>query len=128
MSQRSFKHLICPVVVVKVTEAEIRGDNQADALRDEFLAIATQTGAVFVVLDFQTVTFLVSTGIRPLLSLNRYLHDKGGRLVLCNLNDNIREIFEQTRLISTSGATQVVFEVQPDVPTAVASLYKGAGQ
>jgi anti-anti-sigma factor len=125
MSEPSIKHLVCPVVVVKVTEAQIRGDSLSDALRDEFLAIATQTGATYVVLDFQAVTFLVSTGIRPLLSLNRYLHVKGGRLVLCNLNENIRELLEQTRLISTAGATHVVFDAQPDVPAAVAALYKG---
>ena len=125
MSEPSFKHLVCPVVVVKVTEAQIRGDSLSDALRDEFLALATQTGAVYVVLDFQAVMFLVSTGIRPLLSLNRYLHAKGGRLVLCNLNENIRELLEQTRLISTAGATHVVFDTQPDVPSAVAALYKG---
>ncbi len=125
MSDAAFKHVICPVVVVKVTEAQIRGDTLSDALRDEFLAVATQTQAVYVVLDFQAVTFLVSTGIRPLLSLNRYLHTRGGRLVLCNLNDNIRELFEQTRLISTVGSTHVVFEVQPDVPSAVAALYRG---
>ncbi len=125
MADQPYKYLICPLVVVKVTEEQIRGDQLADSLRDEFLAIATQTGATFVVLDFQAVTFLVSTGIRPLLSLNRYLHSKGGRLVLCNLNENIRELFEQTRLISSSGSTQVVFEVQADVPSAVAALYKG---
>jgi anti-anti-sigma factor len=125
MSEEAFKHMICPLVVVKVTEAQIRGDNLSDALRDELLAVATQTQAVYVVLDFQTVTFLGSTGIRPLLSLNRYLHTRGGRLILCNLNDNIREVFEQTRLISTGGSTHVVFEVQPDVPTAIAAVYKG---
>ena len=32
---------------------------------------------------------------------------------------------EQTRLISTAGSAHVVFEVQPDVPTAVAALYRG---
>ena len=125
MSEKPFKHLVCPVVVVKVTEAQIRGDVLADGLRDEFLALATQSGAVYVVLDFGAVTFLVSTGIRPLLSLNRYLQQKGGRMILCNLNPDIREIFEQTRLISTTGSSNVVFEVQPDVPSAVASLYKG---
>ena len=125
MSQHPFKHVNCPLLVVKITEAQIRGETLADQLRDELLAAATQTEAVFVVLDMQAVTFLVSTGFRPLLSLNRYLHSKGGRLVLCNLNENIREIFEQTRLISTSGSTHVVFEVQPDVPSAVVALYKG---
>ncbi len=126
MSDKPFKHMICPLIVVKVTEAQIRGDILSDALRDEFLAVATQTGAVYVVLDFQAVTFLVSTGIRPLLSLNRYLLQKSGRLILCNLHPDIREIFEQTRLISSGGSTQVVFEVQPDVPSAVASVYKGS--
>src|SRR5207248_1012692 len=98
MAEASFKHMICPLVVMKVTEAQIKGDTLSDTLRDEFLAVVTQVDALFAVLDFQAVTFVASTGIRPLLSLNRYLHQKGGRMILCNLNELVRETFEVTRL------------------------------
>jgi anti-anti-sigma factor len=126
MSDPVFKHQICPLVVLKVTETQVKGDALSDALRDEFLAAVTQVGAVFAVIDLQYVSFFASTGIRPLLSLNRYLRERGGRLILCNLTDNVREVFEVTRLISTSGSTPVTFEVAADVPTAVAHLYKGS--
>ena len=69
--------------------------------------------------------FIASTGIRPLLSLNRYLHQKGGRMILVNLNTVVRETFEVTRLVSTHGSSPVAFEVHSDVPTAVSVLYKG---
>jgi anti-sigma B factor antagonist len=126
MLESSFKHLICPVVVMKITDEQLKGDTLADALRDEFLAVATGIGALYAVIDFQAVTFIASTGIRPLLSLNRLLREKGGRVILCNLSDNIREIFEVTRLVSTHGSAPVTFEVQADVPSAIAQLYKGS--
>jgi len=125
MSAPTFKHVLCPVVVLKVTETSVKGDELADGLRDEFLAVATQSEAVHVVLDMQDVTFIASTGIRPLLSLNRYLKEKGRRMILCNLHKDVREVFEVTRLISTSGTTPVTFEVQQDVPTAISVVYKG---
>jgi anti-anti-sigma factor len=125
MPEKPFKHLVCPVVVVKITEAQIRGETLADALRDELLAVATQCTAVYVVLDFKAVSFAVSTAVRPLLSLNRYLHLNGGRLILCNLDPNVRETLEVMRLISSSGSTHATFDAQPDVPTAVASIYQG---
>jgi anti-anti-sigma factor len=126
MSEPVFKHVICPLVVLKVTENQVKGDGLSDALRDEFLAAATQVGAVYAVIDLQAVSFFASTGIRPLLSMNRYLRERGGRMILCNLSDNVREIFEVTRLISTTGAAPVTFEVAKDVPSAVAHLYQGA--
>ena len=126
MSEPVFKHVICPVVVVKVMEGQIKGDTLADDLRAEFLALATQTEAVHFVLDFQSVTYVASAGIRPLLALNRYLKDKGRRMILCNLHRDVREVLEVTRLLSTSGTTPVTFEAQPDVPTAISVLYKGA--
>ena len=125
MLNPAFRHILCPLVVLKVTDTQLKGDTLADSLRDEFLAAVTQVGATHAVLDFQAVTFVASTGIRPLLSLNRYLREKGGRMILCNLNEMVRETFEVTKLVSSQGSASVTFEVQPDVPAAVAVLYKG---
>ncbi len=73
-------------------------------------------------IDFQPVTYLSSSSFRPLLSLLREVRDGGGRLVLCNLNRDVHEIFSVTRLIATNDSTPAAFEVQADVPAAVASL------
>ena len=110
-------------LVVKLLSEHVMGDDCADEIRDELLSLATVTDATTVILDFQKVTFLSHTGFRPLLSLHRLLRQKDGKLLLCSLSPEIHEIFETTRLISTRVQARAPFQVFPDVPSAVASLY-----
>lgn len=122
MTQPNDSHLQCPVVVLTIQNAQILGDEMADTLRDQLLAVAVQSKAQNVVLDFRKVTFLSSAGFRPLLSLHRLLRQQNGKLMLCGLNKDVHEIFEVTRLISTRGQSKAPFEVYPDVASAVSSL------
>ena len=120
---QSVSPIQCPVVVLTFTQDQILGDEMADVLRDQLLAVAVQSQARNAILDFQHVTFLSSSGFRPLLSLHRLLRQQNGKLLLCHLSTDVHEIFEVTRLISTKGQTRAPFEVYPDVSSAVASLY-----
>ena len=119
-------HVECPVVVLTVTKDQILGDELADVLRDQLLAVAVQAQARNAILDFQHVKFLSSAGFRPLLSLHRLLRQQNGKLLLCGLCPEVYEVFEVTRLICTKGITRAPFEVFPDVPSAVASLFQPA--
>jgi anti-anti-sigma factor len=122
MSERPFTHVSCPVVVLRIETAQLMGDVVADALRDDFLAACRAVGARNVVVDLQPVTYLSSASFRPLLSLLREVRARKGRLVLCNLHPDVHEVFSVTRLISSHGSSPAAFEVQADVPAAVASL------
>jgi len=126
MTQPTTSHLQCPVVVLSITCPQILGDELADQLRDQLLAVVVQAQARNVVLDFDQVTFLSSAGFRPLLSLHRLLRQQNGKLVLCRLRTEVHEIFEVTRLIGSKGSSKAPFEVYPDVPAAVASLFTPA--
>jgi anti-anti-sigma factor len=128
MSNPSPPRTQCPVVVLTLQDAQILGDEMADALRDQMLAVAVQAEAQNVVLDFRNVKFLSSAGFRPLLSLHRLLRQRNGKLLLCGLNADVHEIFEVTRLISTKGQTRAPFDVFGDITTAVASLFTPAPQ
>jgi anti-anti-sigma factor len=123
MSEHPSKYVRCPVVVVRVNEAQVMGDTIADALRDELLALYQQSGATHVVIDMAQVTYLSSAGIRPLLSLNKEVREREGRLILCGLTRDVESVFVATRLISSSRSAPATFEKHPDVPAAVASLY-----
>jgi anti-anti-sigma regulatory factor len=118
------QHLGCPVLVLTINEAQVVGDDLCDALRDEMLAHTVRGHARNVILDFHKVVYVSSAGFRPLLSLHRILREHGGRLILCGLSPEVEEVFEVTRLISTRGSSRAPFEVQKDVPSAVAALYQ----
>lgn len=118
----SYSH--CPVLVLRVAEPNVMGDTVADALRDDLLARYEQAGATHVVLDLSGVSYLSSSGIRPLLALNRQVRAREGRLVLCGLRPDVQGVFIATRLVSSGGSSPATFESQPDVPAAVAHLYQ----
>jgi anti-anti-sigma factor len=120
--QAPFKHISCPLLLIRVEPSQLVGDALADAVREEFLTARRLVGARNVVVDFQPVTYLSSASFRPLLSLLREIRAHDGRLVLCNLQPYVHEVFSVTRLIRSHDDIPAAFEVQPDVPAAIASL------
>ena len=68
-----------------------------------------------VILDAARVEFFDSAGMAALLSLQKRLAIRDGKLVLAGLNRSILEIFRMVGF-------DVVFETYPDVPRAVAAL------
>jgi anti-anti-sigma factor len=122
MSEPQSNYVSCPVVVLRIEPSQIMGDTMADALRDELLALRRQVGARHVVIDFQSVTYMSSAGFRPLLSLLRDVRASGGRLMLCNLHPDVREVFSVTRLISPNHSSPAAFEARADVAEAIANL------
>jgi anti-anti-sigma factor len=123
MSEPQPSYVQCPVLVLRVNESQVMGDTVAEALRDQFLNLYQQSGAIHVVIDMSHVTYLSSAGIRPLLSLTRKARDREGRLLLAGLRPEVEGVLLATRLISTSRQVPTTFEHHPDVPAAVASLY-----
>ena len=120
--QPLFKHISCPIAVFRIEPGQVIGDDVADALRDELLDARRAIGAQHVILDFQPVTYLSSASFRPLLSLLREVRAHSGRLVLCNLQPYVHEVFSVTRLINSHGTMPAAFEVQPNLNAAIASL------
>jgi anti-anti-sigma factor len=110
------------VLILTITEPNLRGYSAAQELRRDLLAAVSQAQARKVVLDFQAVSSLSSEAFRPLLNLHRQLEDTGGRLVLCNLSPVVTQAFTATRLIGTTRSATSTFEVQPDLAAAVATL------
>jgi anti-anti-sigma factor len=111
------------VLVITITEPQLRGDAVAEGLRTEFINAVQQHKASKVAIDLSKVEMFTSVGFRPLLSLRRMLHENNGRMILCGLRPLTEEAFKVTRLIGTGGQA-APFETQPDVHAAVAALVK----
>ena len=124
MADSPYKHVQCQAIVLAITETQLQGDPISEQLRAELLAALERSGARNVVLDFQRINFVSSVAFRPLLSLHRRLKEQGGRLVLCGMSERVAEVFQVTRLVSTTGTSAAPFELQRDAPAAIASLYQ----
>ncbi|MBO3463086.1 STAS domain-containing protein [Aetokthonos hydrillicola Thurmond2011] len=67
------------------------------------IALGTKT----ILIDFQDITFMDSSGFGTMLLALRIVRQKQGRLVICSINEQIRMIFEISDTIK-------LFEFFPD--------------
>jgi anti-sigma B factor antagonist len=57
-----------------------------------------ERGARHIVIDFSETGYVDSSGLGALVSLNKRLRETGGELRLAALNEDLRTLFELTRL------------------------------
>jgi anti-sigma B factor antagonist len=57
-----------------------------------------ERGARQVVIDFTDTSYIDSSGLGALVSLGKRIRELGGELRLAGLNDDLRTLFELTRL------------------------------
>jgi anti-sigma B factor antagonist len=63
-------------------------------LADELLELALESGRPKLYLDFGKVNFLTSVAVGKLIALDRKLREVGSRLIPCNLNPVVEEVFQ----------------------------------
>ena len=83
------------IVIVEVDGQLIVGNRQdlKQRVLDELA-----NGTTRVLVDFARAGYIDSSGLGVLVSLAKRLRDEGGELKLCNLNDDLRTLFELTKL------------------------------
>lgn len=59
---------------------------------------AVEQGARLVVIDFSGAGYIDSSGLGALVSLSKRIRDSGGDLRLAGLNEDLRTLFDLTRL------------------------------
>ncbi len=83
-------------VTVVVLDGELNVDDSI-LLRESFLKIL-KDGATEVMVDFEKVSFIGSAGLATLIEMMQLLRKAGGKLGCCNINNNIRGLFEITKI------------------------------
>lgn len=90
------------------------GGEHTDELRDTLKKISEEEENN-IVLDFKEVTYLNSTAIGVLISAHASFVKRGGRIVICNVNKSIENIFVITKLT-------LVFTIKDTVEEALKTL------
>jgi anti-anti-sigma factor len=107
-------------LVVSILEDQIREAAVAYRLRDEIIGLIDQQKPANIVLELANVKFIGSVGFLAFLGVRRHLG--GGRIILCNLSDAVRDVFSVCRLIPTQTNSAAPFEVANDAAAALAQL------
>jgi anti-anti-sigma factor len=81
-------------IVLTLKDAKISEYGQVEGLKQEILQMLENEQVQRVVLDFTNVRFFST----PFFSLIIKIRQNAGRLELCNLDNNVREVLEVTNL------------------------------
>jgi anti-sigma B factor antagonist len=83
------------VTIVEVTGQLIVGNRQE--LKDDVLKLLDGGSRKFLI-DFRDTAYIDSSGLGVLVSLSKKIREKGGEMRLSNLNEDLRTLFELTKL------------------------------
>jgi anti-sigma B factor antagonist len=86
------------VTVVNFVDRKILDEQNIQIIGDQLFSLVDQDGLRKLLLNFGNVEYLSSAALGKLITLNKKLQGVGGRLVLCNIDPQIYEVFEITRL------------------------------
>ena len=86
------------ITVVNFIDRKILDEQNIQKIGEDLFSLVDDSGHGKILLNFGNVEYLSSAALGKLIALNKKIKGIGGKLVLCNINDGIREVFEITRL------------------------------
>jgi anti-sigma B factor antagonist len=86
------------VTVVSFTDRKILDEQNIQRIGEELFGLVDDLGRKNLLLNFGNVEYMSSAALGKLITLNKKVQAAGGRLVLCKIDPQIREVFEITRL------------------------------
>ena len=86
------------VTVVNFTDRKILDEQNIQVIGEQLFSLVDQEGMRKLLLNFSNVEYLSSAALGKLITLNKKLQAVGGRLILCNIDPQIYEVFEITKL------------------------------
>ena len=79
---------------VSVFKLNGRLDSNTSQSFEEKLFGAISNGSVQMVIDFKNIDYISSAGLRVILKATKALHREKGQIMLCSMQDYVKEVFE----------------------------------
>ena len=86
------------VTVVCFTDRKILDEQNIQVIGEQLFSLVDEMSRKNLLLNFSNVEYMSSAALGKLITLNKKVQASDGRLVLCNIDPQIREVFEITRL------------------------------
>ena len=86
------------VTVVNFTDRKILDEQNIQVIGEQLFSLVDELGRKKLLLNFGNVEYMSSAALGKLITLNKKVQAAGGRLVLCNIDPQIYEVFEITKL------------------------------
>ena len=92
-----------------------RIDSTAAVEFEEKLIEIIDKGINSMVVDFQKIQFISSAGLRVLLLAAKKVKPYGGKVILCNMSKDVREVFDISGFSS-------IFQIHETVKDAISAI------
>jgi len=86
------------ISVVNFVDKKILDEQNIQMIGDDLFRLVDELGRRKIILNFGNVEFLSSAALGKLITMNRKVQAVRGKLILCNITKEIREVFEITKL------------------------------
>jgi len=86
------------VTVVNFIDRKILDEQNIQVIGEQLFSLVDEQGLRKILLNFSNVEYLSSAALGKLITLNKKLQQAGGKLILCNIDAQIFEVFEITKL------------------------------
>jgi len=86
------------VTVVNFIDKKILDEQNIQIIGEQLFSLVDELGRRKLILNFSNVEYLSSAALGKFITLNKKVNAAGGRLVLCNIDPQIYEVFEITKL------------------------------
>ncbi len=86
------------ITVVNFVDKKILDEQNIQAIGEDLFRLVDELGRNKILLNFKNVEFLSSAALGKLITLNKKVQGAKGTLVLCEIDPQIYEVFEITKL------------------------------
>src|SRR6266481_1180165 len=86
------------VTVVNFIDRKILDEQNIQIIGEQLFSLVDTEHVKKMLLNFCNVEYLSSAALGKLITLNKKVNAAGGKLVLCNIDPQIYEVFEITKL------------------------------
>ena len=100
------------ITVVNFIDRKILDEQNIQKIGEDLFSLVDELGRKKILLNFSNVEYLSSAALGKFITLNKKVGASGGKLVMCNINEEIFEVFEITKL-------NRLFNIQKDEQTAL---------
>ena len=101
--------------IIKIKESKVYDEAMVSIINDEINQALDSNDKKFIILDFSKVKYLSSSFLGKIISINKKLKTKEGKLFLVGLNADIMEVFQITKL-------EKFFNFQSNIESALDSI------
>ena len=85
------------VTLVKFTDRKILDEQNIQIIGEQLFSLVDDLARRKLLLNFSNVEYMSSAALGKLITLYKKVKEAGGRLALCAINPQIRELFDITR-------------------------------